>query len=302
MNKLIISIPMLGLITQGLTAVPEPRQIVEQTLQECMDKINILQQNPDVKNLDVKDKTALIDWLFPYICLADMMKASNAEQVVTMPYARYICPQDQREYLREKNISIGNIDTERLNAIVSPIDKSYLRWISRGFMQTEETKTWKVAACCTADDDAKRLEKFHAYYPKMGFLAEVYLEACERPGILPVMPEETVTVAYPMDILPCKIDDETGELVPNEEFFIKWKGRIYALAIDTSIVQALIPISRFIATFVKPLEAMQSKLSPDIPLGSENIQIMRNMCDLLQQLDQRIKGGPFSNILLFAKR
>ena len=283
MKKLIITCIGVGSIASSYAV--RPQELVDFLKEVYPQKITEIYQDKRTKDLSVQDKLELLNLgMYHHIILADYLLAENADKLVTTPWAQFLCPRIQGDRLRQFDIHIGSFDPLALETILDPVNA--LLDLSDGLMRNqgeEDTSSWTLYA---NSSDLEQLNQYRRYFTKMGPLAEIYLEACEHPDdiILPVMPEGSITLAYPMDTdtSPYKTN-EAGESIPNEAFFIEWNKRIQArFTSDTNITQALGSIME-ILPLKEETDAILSNLRKGQLSNSSQCTVLFNLLDRLSR-------------------
>jgi hypothetical protein len=272
-NKFTISTcTLLGCVMQSYAQTPEEMAILLQ--KQCGPQVNAIYADPQVNELSIAHKFKFLErYTWRHIAMADLVLATNLEEIIPMPYAQWNCPQVPVELLRtEGSIQIGKLDQQKIyDLICVPIE---LADLSNGVMCNVETSEWVIYAL---SQDSVKFGQYLQYRENMGPLAEMYLEAKEHPDniVLPDMPPNTPTLAYPTDIV---IRNADGQ--PNPEFFITWWNRIQArFACDTAVVQTLGDIIKALPT----QEATNNILSN---LGKG--QLSSDQCGIIMHLLQQL--------------
>lgn len=196
------------------------------------DEVNDLQCSCAEKTKTIQDTLArvqsdwdavrLIDILIPQLCFIDLLKLSNLQEVLTMPYSRELMPRiSGREVVEKPHVyTIPGIDEYQLiDCLVQPNDA-----IDRA-LDASTALYHKIKI----DHDL-----IQQNFPKMRQLASLYAQILQPTEAgscaLPKTSERIDSWAMPpLNELMTENND-----APNPEFFIKWIDAIYNKLLEGS--------------------------------------------------------------------
>jgi hypothetical protein len=220
MKKLIMAAcAFVGLATQNYAQMtPEEMATFLRTDCDFRSQIESIYSDPKVNKLSVDNKLELLGYTWRLIVMADLAQVINLEGIIPMPYFQWSCPQVPPELIRG-SVQIGNLNQDDIYDLIQTSIE--LEDLSNGLMRNTETSPLPIYVL------SQDLREFRQYlkFRNMGPLAEIYLQAKAHPEkiILPDMPSDVQTLAYPTDTA---IRDADGR--PNPEFFEKWWKNIQA--------------------------------------------------------------------------
>lgn len=211
LDKLVLG--SLMLITAPIYAVPPVADMVQIVRKVTDDKVRLFEKK--IQSLIPSERRALAHYMINYIILADIIYASNATDVIRMPYIQYICPRNPGRELQESSIQIGSIFSDELTRIVAP--PLEFRYLSEGEMLSEDLGgLYEGTGVWPQGDD------YMIILQKLGPLTPIYLDALYNPELV-ILPKAVVRpIAYPEDVLLFDSDART----PNIKFFQQWYNNI----------------------------------------------------------------------------
>lgn len=211
LDKLVLG--SLMLTTVPIYAAPSVADIVQIVRKVTDDKVRLFEKK--IQSLIPSERRALAHHMMSYIILSDVIYASNATDVIRMPYIQYICPRNPGRELQESSIQIGPIFSDELARIVAP--PLEFRYLSEGEMILEDLGgSYEGAGVWPQGDD------YMIILQKLGPLTPIYLDALYNPESV-ILPKAVIRpIAYPEDVPLFNSDART----PNIDFFQQWYNNI----------------------------------------------------------------------------
>ncbi|MDR2377427.1 MAG: hypothetical protein LBD54_01585 [Puniceicoccales bacterium] len=201
---------------------------IEHLRQEAWQKVRILQTYlEEVESL--QDRQALINMAFGYVCLYDMAGASNAAEVLRMPYIWVISDFERRwhsDQIKWPSMRIDLTSGTRRNLVQQYAQRGELNpshRLQELLGSAHMKRDWDPPLVPAIPPNVDEVE-FQRCYEIMGTLREAYWEAKLNPEqvVLPLGVTEPFT--YPTGIAPYEDEDQQ---TPNETFFVSWFQNVY---------------------------------------------------------------------------
>jgi hypothetical protein len=211
LDKLVLG--SLMLTAAQIYATPPPEEMVKIAQVATNGKVQLFEKK--IQGLIPSERRALANHMISYIILADLVYASNATEVILMPYVQYICPKNPGRELQESGIRIGPIFSEELAEIIAP--PLEFRYLSEGEMRP---RNWDYHSY-QGPENWEQSGDYMTLLQKLGPLTPIYLDALHNPERV-VLPKNVVRpIAYPENVPLLNADEK-----PNIDFFQQWYNNI----------------------------------------------------------------------------
>lgn len=170
---------------------------------------------------DPQDRLALVNMALGYVGLYDLTGASNAAEVLKMPYVRVLIDSFMRISLSSgTRRSLVQQYLEK-----GEMDPSFHMQELLGGAHTKED--WDPPFVSAIEPNVDR-EEFQRCYETMGILRELYLEAKLNPDQVSLPLDVADPFAYPIGI---PLYEDEDQQIPNKAFFVRWFLNIYSMLV-----------------------------------------------------------------------
>jgi hypothetical protein len=212
-NKSILNIAIIGgCIVSQTNAIPLTDDEIKLLAEESCFKVRQLEDSLHRVH-SLSEREELLSRMIGYVLIADLTKATNANEVLTASYMAPFIPIDQTREFFENGRTIGKIDLNQLCYMLKP-SKEMIHILQEN-VETRRRNAGEQAAYRAALTE---------YVPTMGFLAQIFLAIRNEGAVVPAFPAGVQGIAYPV----------SAELSPPEEgFFQKWWQNIRERFVET---------------------------------------------------------------------
>jgi hypothetical protein len=234
-NKFILNVAMVcGCIVSQTNAdtltageiqlLAEESRFKVQQLEDSLHRVHSLQEREE-----------LLARMIGYIVIADLTKATNADEVLTASYMAPFIPVDPTREFLESGHTIGKIDFNQLCYMLKPSEE-----MTRILGEKVEKRAQR-----NPGEQAAYRAALAQYIPSMGFIAQIFL-AIQNGAVVPAFARDVQgIIVYPMQ------RDLQGE-----SFFQKWHANIREKFVETEGERILSHL--FFKIFKAELEADQT--------------------------------------------
>ncbi|MDR2420008.1 MAG: hypothetical protein LBD40_01650 [Puniceicoccales bacterium] len=190
-NKSILNIAMIcGCIVSQTNANPLTENEIQLLAEESRFKIQQLEDSLHRVHA-LQDRETLLARMIGYILIADLAKATNANEVLTAPYMASFIPVDPTRELLDTGLTIGEIDLNQLCYMLKPSEEMG-RILRENVVQQPRRN---------ASEHAAYRATLAQYIPSMGFVAPMFLAIRDDRASIPEFdPTIKGLIAFPAEM------------------------------------------------------------------------------------------------------